>query len=109
MAVRVKIIQERCSCRRRLGREQAGLELRIKNGETPVKAIENLGFHLGCCRLAMLYPTTYPVCDSNSGVFYDEIGINEGPTRGRLTVTDGCTLYLENVPDFPTFPGSKKK
>jgi DNA-directed RNA polymerase subunit N (RpoN/RPB10) len=102
MAARIKTVQKRCTCRRRLGRLQAEFELRIRNGETPIKALENMGITLCCCRLNMLYPPTFPVSAADSGVFYDEPGLSEN-SRGKLTVHDSPPLYLEGIPNFPTF------
>lgn len=124
MTARIRCIRRRCTCGRPLGRLQAPFELALRDctdpGEDEKEILNNLGAPntvLGvlenlhctklCCLLNMQYPPTYPVVDANAGCLTDDTGLLSQMTdvrRERYVVEDGPSLYLEDVPNFPTFP-----
>ncbi len=105
MATRIRCIRKRCTCKRFLGKHQAEYEMRIGNGEDPVKIIEDLGMTYSCCILNMQYPPTYPLVDANVGRIIDEVGIleNEEEPNKKFIYQDGPVIFLKNVPAFPKF------
>ena len=123
MAARVRCIRRKCTCGKLLGYNQALFEMMLRDCENPGEdeetILNNLGKHntvlgilnrLGytkmCCLQNMMYIPTYPVVDANSGNLIDDAGlINQTATsrKERYVVENGPSVYMEDVPSFPTF------
>lgn len=126
MAARIRCIRRKCTCGRPLGRLQAQFEIMLRDckdpGDDDTQILNNLGAPdtvLGvlhalkckkmCCLLNMEYPPSYPLVDANVGAVTDDTGlINQmlDVRRERYVVESGPSVYMEDVPSFPSF-GSK--
>lgn len=105
MAARIRCIRARCTCRKPLGKLQSLLEMMIADGTAAHIAIEKLDITLMCCRGNVLYPPTYPISFVDTGRFIDETGTIKKDLEflQRNFIQDGPPVYLEDIPDFPSF------
>jgi len=100
---RIRCIIANCTCRRQLGKLQSVYELRILAGEEPVKVLDSLKIRKMCCRLNMMFSTTFPILDTNNGRIIIEDLTQQDREQNFELYNIGTELFLDNVPDFPIF------
>jgi DNA-directed RNA polymerase subunit N (RpoN/RPB10) len=100
---RIRCVIAYCTCRKQLGKLQSIYELRILGGEDPVDVLDDLKLKKLCCRLNMLFPTTFPILDSNESRIINEDITEQDSSQNIELYNPGPRLYLDNVPDFPIF------
>ena len=99
MTARIRCINVKCTCGRKLGKFQGEIELRLIS-EKISDILDSKGFTKMCCRISLLHPTTYPFIDSSKCRIV--VGCANIPKLSRISSPiDSPEIQLFGIPNLP--------